>query len=194
MSINNKRMLREKTEEWKGVINMSKRANGEGTVYQRKDGRWVAVIPLEDGKRKFIYRQTQREAIKELQFANQAKMQGTLITTGEQTLEAFLTHWLQDTAQPNVRPRTFIRYRELIQLHILPVLGKVKLQKLSPQHLQKLYNQKLEQGSAPQSVKHMHRLLHKTLNDAVKWNLVARNVCDAVEAPRVPKMEMKVLN
>ena len=173
---------------------MSKRANGEGTVYQRADGRWVAVIPLENGKRKFIYRKTQREAIKELQLANQAKMQGTLITTGEQTLEAFLTRWLQDTAQPNVRPRTFIRYRELIQLHILPALGKVKLQKLSPQHLQKFYNQKLEQGSAPQSVKHMHRLLHKALNDALKWNLVSRNVCDAVEAPRVPKMEMKVLN
>jgi integrase len=171
---------------------MSKRANGEGTVYQRNDGRWVAVIPLENGKRKFIYRKTQREAIKALQLSNQAKMQGTFITTGEQTLEAFLTRWLQETAQPNVRPRTFIRYRELIQLHILPVLGKVKLQKLSPQHLQKLYNQKLEQGSAPQSVKHMHRLLHKALNDALKWNLISRNVCNLVDTPRVPKHEMKV--
>lgn len=109
---------------------MARRGNGEGTVYQRNDGRWVAVIPLENGKRKFIYRKTQREAIKELKLANQAKMQGTLITTGEQTLNDFLTHWLQDTAQPNLRPRTFIRYRQLIQLHILPVLGKVKLQKL----------------------------------------------------------------
>ena len=173
---------------------MSKRANGEGTVYQRADGRWVAVIPLENGKRKFIYRKTQREAIKELQLANQAKMQGTFITTGEQTLEAFLTDWLQNTAQPNIRPRTYIRYRQLITLHILPVLGKVKLQKLTPQHLQKLYNQKLEEGCAPQSVKHMHRLLHKALSDALKWNLVARNVCHAVDSPRVPKHEMKVLS
>jgi integrase len=45
---------------------MARRGNGEGTVYQRNDGRWVAVIPLENGKRKFIYRKTQREAIKEL--------------------------------------------------------------------------------------------------------------------------------
>jgi integrase len=124
--------------------------------------------------------------------ANQAKMQGTFITTGEQTLNDFLTHWLQDTAQPNLRPRTFIRYRQLIQLHILPVLGKVKLQKLTPQHLQKLYNQKLEEGCAPQSVKHMHRLLHKAFNDALKWNLISRNVCDLVDTPRVPKHEMKV--
>jgi integrase len=91
---------------------MSKRANGEGTVYQRKDGRWVAVIPLEDGKHKFIYRQTQREAIKELQRANQTRMQGTFITTGEQTLETFLTSWLQDTAQPNLRPRTYYQRQD----------------------------------------------------------------------------------
>jgi integrase len=172
---------------------MSKRANGEGTVYQRADGRWVAVIPLENGKRKFIYRKTQREAIKELQLANHAKMQGTFISTSEQTLEAFLTRWLQDTAQPNLRPRTFIRYRELITLHVLPTLGKVTLKKLSPQHLQKLYNTKLEEGYAPQTVKHIHRLLHKSLNDALKWNLVYRNICDAIESPRVPKKEMKVL-
>ncbi len=171
---------------------MGKRANGEGTVYQRKDKRWVAVIPLENGQRKFIYRSTQREAIKELQLATQAKMQGTLIATGDQTLSVFLTSWLQDTAQPRLRDRTYIRYRELIMLHILPNVGKVKLQKLSPQHLQKLYNTKLEEGYAPQTVQHIHRLLHRALNDAVKWNLLARNVCDAVDSPRVPKKEMKV--
>ena len=156
---------------------MSKRANGEGTVYQRKDGRWVAVIPLEDGKRKFIYRQTQREAIKELQLANQAKMQETFITSREQTLQAFLTDWLQNSAQPNIRPRTYIRYRQLITLHILPTLGKVKLQKITPQHLQKLYNQKLEEGCAPQSVKHIHRLLHKALNDALKQDVRQSLTC-----------------
>src|SRR5438105_14620326 len=103
MYTNNKSVHQlERKRKGKGVFNMSKRANGEGTVYQRKDGRWVAVIPLENGKRKFIYAKTQRAAIKELQLANQSKMQGTFITTGEQTLEAFLTHWLQDTAQPNL--------------------------------------------------------------------------------------------
>ncbi|GAC1384166.1 MAG: hypothetical protein NVS4B7_13300 [Ktedonobacteraceae bacterium] len=78
-----------------------------------------------------------------------------------------------------------------VPLHILPVLGKVKLQKLTPQHLQKLYNQKLEEGSAPQSVKHMHHLLHKALNDALKWNLISRKVYDLVDTPRVPKHEIE---
>lgn len=173
---------------------MRRRIKGEGSVYQRKDGRWVAVIPLEDGKKKFIYCKKQSEALKELQLATQARMQGVLITTGDQTVSTFLTSWLQDTAQYNVRARTYIRYRELVTLHVLPVLGKIKLQQLAPQHLQKLYNIKRQQGYAPQTIKHLHRLLHRALKDAVRWNLVPRNVCDLIDTPRVPKQEMQVLN
>ena len=172
---------------------MSKRANGEGTVYQRKDGRWVASILLENGKRKSMYCKTQQEAIKVARKVNNDKDQGMLISTEDQTLSTFLTTWLQDTAQPRLRDRTYLRYRELIELHVLPMLGKVKLQKLSPQHLQKLYNKKREEGYAPQTIKHIHRVLHRALNDALKWDLVAKNVCNAVDAPRVPKQEMKAL-
>ncbi len=172
---------------------MSKRVKGEGSVYQRADGRWVAVIPLEDGKKKFIYRKKQSEALKELQLANQAKMQGTFVTTGDQTLNIFLTSWLQDTIQHNVRPKTYIRYCQLITLHILPALGKIQLQKLSPQHLQKLYNTKRQEGYAPQTVQHIHRVLHRALNDALRWNLVARNTCNLIDTPRVPRKEMQVL-
>jgi len=74
------------------------------------------------------------------------------------------------------------------------MLGKVQIQKVSPQHLQKLYNQKLEEGYAPQTVKHIHRVLHRALGDALRWQLVARNICDAVDPPRVPKKEMQALS
>ena len=76
----------------------------------------------------------------------------------------------------------------------IPLRAQGKRQKLSPQQLQKLYNKKLEEGYAPQTVKHIHRVLHRALRDALRWNLVARNVCDAVDAPRVPKQEMKALS
>ena len=173
---------------------MGKRANGEGTVYQRKDGRWVASIILENGKRKSIYCKTQQEAVKAARKAGVEKDQGTLIATPDQTLKTFLTAWLRDTAQHNVRPRTYIRYRELIELHVLPTLGQVKLQKLLPQQLQHLYNTKLQEGYAPQTVKHIHRVLHRAFDYAVRWDLITRNLCDAVDAPRVPKKEMQVLN
>jgi integrase len=172
---------------------MGKRANQEGSVYKRKDGRWVASIVLENGKRKSIYCKTQQEAIKAVRKANQDKDQGIIFPTEDQSLSAFLTNWLQDTVRQRVRERTHIRYRQLIELQVLPALGNIKLQKLSPQHLQKLYNQKLEEGYAPQTVKHIHRVLHRALKDALRWQLVSRNVCDAVDAPRVPRKEMQVL-
>jgi integrase len=172
---------------------MGKRANQEGSVYKRKDGRWVASIVLENGKRKSIYCKTQQEAIKAVRKANQDKDQGVLLSGEDQTLDTFLTSWLQDTIKNKVRARTHERYCELLQLHVLPILGKVQLQKLLPQHLQKLYNQKLEEGYAPQTVKHIHRVLHRALGDALRWQLVVRNVCDAVDPPRVPKKEMQAL-
>jgi integrase len=172
---------------------MGKRANQEGSVYKRKDGRWVASIVLENGKRKSVYCKTQQEAIKAVRKANQDKDQGLLLPGEDQTLGTFLTTWLQDTVKNKVRPRTYERYRELIELHVVPMLGKIQLQKVSPQHLQKLYNQKLEEGYAPQTVKHIHRVLHRALGDAMRWQLIVRNVCDAVDPPRVPKKEMQAL-
>jgi integrase len=172
-------------------ITMGKRANGEGSVYYRpekKNKKWVASITLENGKRKQIYCETQAEAVKELRKLNQAKDEGTLITE-DATLSQFLHSWLEDTAQMNVRPRTFIRYREIVTRHILPTLGGIKLQKLTPQHLQKLYKAKRQEGLAPGTVKNIHRLLHNALNDALRWELVSRNVSDALDAPRVPRQE-----
>lgn len=173
---------------------MGRRANGEGTVYQRNDGRWVASITLDNGKRKSIYCKTQQEAIKAARKINQEKDQGLLLPTEDQTLTSLLTSWLEETVRRNVRERTYQRYHELVVLHILPTLGAIKVQKLMPQHLQRLYNQKLEEGYAPQTVKHIHRVLHKALNDALKWSLVTRNVADAVSAPRVRRKELCVLN
>ena len=67
-------------------MHMSHRARGEGSIYQRKDGRWVAAVSLENGKRKQIYRHTKPEAVLALQLANQAKLQGTLTSTRDETV------------------------------------------------------------------------------------------------------------
>lgn len=69
---------------------MKRRARGEGSIYLRKDGRWAAVIYLQNGKRKFIYCKTQAEAVRALQLAHQANMQGTLTSTHNETVETFL--------------------------------------------------------------------------------------------------------
>lgn len=96
---------------------MGRCLNGEGSIYQRTDGRWAGVITTNEGERKFVYGKTKKEAAKKLQLANQEKAQGTLITAKDQKLSAFLTQWLTDTAQPNVRAKTYLRFTYTLCQH-----------------------------------------------------------------------------
>lgn len=171
---------------------MGRRANGEGTVFLRKDGRWSASITLSDGTRKTIYAKTKTEAAdlkqKLLQEAAKGEMEQF---TSNQTVEVFLFSWLEDTVKPNLRWGTYEHYR-WCTMHVVAEIGNIQLQKLTPQHIQRLHAKKRVQGCSPQSVKHMHRMLGKALNDARRWGLIERNVVSLVTPPRVPRYEMKV--
>ncbi len=79
-------------------------------------------------------------------------------------------------------------------MHIVPVLGRYELQKLSAQHLQAFYAKKSEEGLSATTINHFHNVLHKALETAVKWNLVARNVCDLVSPPRRKQFEVQPLS
>src|SRR5712692_432262 len=122
---------------------MARRGHGEGSIYLRSDGRWAASISVEDGKRKTFYGRTRKEVQEQLKVALHQQQQGTLITSERQTVGQFLTHWLEDVHKLSIRARTYERYEEIVRLHLVPVLGQIQLQKLSPQHLQSFYTGKL---------------------------------------------------
>ncbi len=174
---------------------MAKRGNGEGSIYRRNDGRWVGEITIEGRKRKFVYGKTRKEVQEKLQAALQEKQQGMVSTgTARQTLGQFLTDWVENSQKQNVRPRTYERYEEIVRLHIVPVLGHHRLQKLSAQHVQAFYTHKLNEGLAATTVGCFHNVLHKALDAAVKWGLVPRNVCDLVSPPRRKQFEFQPLS
>ena len=170
----------------------SKRANSEGTICKRSDGRWCAAVTLDGGKRRFFYGPTQKAVQDKLRAAMRAIDDGLPLSSDRQKVGTFLDRWLVEVAQPTVRPSTFIRYRELLAGHVIPALGHLPLAKLSPQDLTGLYG-KLSQRLAPRTVGHVHRALHRALRDALHWGLVHRNVCDAVSPPKVTRQEMQVL-
>jgi len=173
---------------------MAKRGNGEGSMYRRNDGRWVGEMTIEGRKRKFVYGKTQKEVQEKLRAALQEKQQGIVLTgTARQTLEQFLTDWLENSQKQSVRPRTYERYEEIVRLHIAPVLGHYRLQKLSAQHVQAFYTKKVNEGLSPSTVEVIHNVLHKALDTAVKWGLVPRNVCDLVSPPHAEGFEIKPL-
>jgi integrase len=172
---------------------MRKRANGEGSIYQRTDGRWSAAITLANGKRQTIYGRSREEVGKKLTTALKNRDDGLPVVNGQQTTAGYLTEWLV-LVKSTLRPTTWRRYDELIRLHAVPAIGTVKLARLGPQHLTKAYGGCLENGLAPATVAQLHRILHRALGQAARWGLVVRNVADLVDAPRVARREMQTLS
>lgn len=164
---------------------MGKRGNNEGSIYFRQsDKKWVGSITLENGKRKVFYGKTRKEVADKLKDALYEQQQGTMVMSSTQTVAQFLTDWLENVHRRRLRPRTFERYSEVINLHIIPTLGRYQLQKLTAQHVQKFYTQKENEGLASTTIHDYHSVLHNALNMAVKWGLIAKNVCDNATPPR----------
>lgn len=169
------------------------RGHGEGSIYQRKDGRWVASITLEGRKRKTFYGKTRKEVQEKLRVALNDQKQGVLATGPQQTIKQYLEQWLEYVHRPAIRLNSYVKYRTALNKHILPALGHIQLQKLTPQQVQAFYAQKLKEGYATETIRGFHGLLHRALDNAVRWNLVARNICDAVSPPRMIKHEIQPL-
>ena len=125
-----------------------------------------------------------------LHAALQEKQQGVVLEgTVRQTVGQFLVDWLENSQKQNVRARTFERYEEIVRLHINPVLGRHRLQKLSAQHVQAFYTKKLNEGLSASTVGIFHNVLHKALDTAVRWGLIPRNVCALISPPHAEGFE-----
>ncbi len=155
---------------------MAKRGKNEGSIFQRKDGRWVGSLNLgwEDGKRKrrHFYAATAAEVQDELLKARFDQSRGLPVPTERQTVKEFLDHWLAESVKSSVRPATYQQYHQHVRLYLRPSLGKHQLSKLSPQHVQIFVNERLKSDLSPRTVQLSLVILHHALQTAVKWGLV----------------------
>ncbi len=120
-----------------------RREYGSGSVYQRtSDNRWVASVRLPNGQRLSRYGDTEQEAKRNLKEAQKELERGRLVTAKDQTVEAFLNYWLE-IRSPTLRRSTIVNYRTKIRKHVLPYIGRTKLQKLTGDMLQSLYSKLL---------------------------------------------------
>lgn len=169
-----------------------RRGNNEGSLYQRKDGLWCGQVSLE-GRRLTKYGKTQKEVrqwIKEML----AKIDGGLTYEGtELTLERFIENWLSGK-ELSRRPKTVIQYRQISTQHILPVMGKMRLQDIQSAHVKQLYTLKKEEGRGDRTVQLIHSTLHNALKQAVREGILGRNPVEAVERPKVEQAEMQTLD
>jgi integrase len=178
----------------KSARRTGRRGNHEGSITQIGGGRWQARVTLENGARKAYYGKSRAEAAAKLTAALRDRDRGLPVSMDErQTVAQYLSVWLK-TIKPTIRPRTWGRYRELVSLHIVPEIGKLALTKLTPQHVQRLYSTKLDAGLSSTTVHHLGMMLHRALHQAERLGLVARNVCELAETPRMAEHELQVLD
>jgi integrase len=177
----------EKQPKKRGQRKGKPRRRGSGSVFrrpERKGGKeWVAQIILENGKTRQRYFYTQAEADEALNEMLYEQRHGTLTTGPKQKLKDFLEQWFEEVHSPTLRLSSRLRYRGVLNNHILPALGHISLQGLTAQKVQAFYASKLKEGLSTSSLHTFHKVLHGALNTAVRWNLVSRNVCDAVSLP-----------
>ncbi len=175
-----------------------RRARGEGSVFQRKDGRWVVQIELGDGKRKQFYVKSEREGVKKLRQAQLELEQGTLATGPQRKLKDYLEDWIENVHKDKLRISTYVKYKKLIK-YIVGDLGDVWLQKLAPEQVRRFYTKmgtgkdRGGRGLSSKTVHEIHGVLHLALENAVRWNYVARNVCDLVTPPSIVSREATLL-
>ena len=176
----------------------SRSRRGDGSVYQHKSGKWVgeATVGLRpDGgrDRRFVYADTREEAQAALRKLLHERDKGLLADPGRQTVGQFLTAWLEDVVKPSLRPQTYRSYAGVVNKHINPALGRIRLTKLSPQHLQRFYREKQDEGLT-RTVRLCHSVLHRSLGQATKWGLIPRNPASVVDPPKVPQREFRPLS
>ena len=182
----------------------SKRANGEGSIWRREDGRWEARYSLGydpmTGKpiRKTIYGKTQKEVREKLvnilsEIARNEHFEPTKLT-----VEDWLNMWLEEYAFDK-RYSTLKGYKAQINKHIVPALGSCKLQDLTPLKVQLFYNSLSrpdENGKtlSPKSVKNVHIVLRAAMQQAVEIELIRNNPCSRAKLPKICKPEIRPLN
>ncbi len=169
-----------------------KRGNNEGSIRQRPDGSWEARVSLSGGKRKSLYGKTRAEVAKKLTEARRAADQGLPVATGRNTVAGFLNRWLEEVARPGVRPSTFAGYRNVVEHHLIPMIGKMPLDRLTPQDVQQLLNQHVAAGLSPRTVQLIRAVLRRALGQAVKWRMLAYNAAQLVDPPKQRRYQSRV--
>jgi site-specific recombinase XerC len=143
---------------------------------------------------------TKRECQQALNEALSTLRTGTFVEPSQRTVAGFLVEeWLPAMRPPRVRPSTWLSYRKNVERHIVPALGHLPLQRLTPAQLTAFYRGLLSSGHrqgsgglAPKTVRNIHGALHAALRDAVRWGYVARNVAAAADLPKGMAPEMRV--
>lgn len=177
----------------------SKRANKEGNIRHRADGRWEVRVTIGidfatgEPKRISRYASTQEEAVKllhELSFIRDTAPRNFQTVTLGEWLDLCLEVYMKNT----LKQSTYLSYESYIRVHLKPALGDIQLRDLSPRLLQQYYNYKAEtEGLAPKTIVNINLFLHKALSYAVSEGYIPSNPAESINLSRGQKPQIEIL-
>ncbi len=171
-----------------------------GHMRRRGPNRWQLIYEAPrgpDGKRK-----QNSQTIQGNKKQAQARMSEILHSLNEDryikpthlTVSAYIDTWLQDYAEVSVRPRTLRGYRSIVKNHIKPAFGSIRLRDLSARRVQSYYANCIRSGLSAQTILHVHRLFSAALKQAVKWDLMRRNILEDITPPKRQRPNIRFLS
>lgn len=174
-----------------------RRTNGEGSIYQRRDGRWTAAyfVPDRFGKRRrrYVYGDSPDAVEEKLVQLRQLVRSGTPVAPAGLTLAEYLAEWLDQVAAPRVRASTLTSYRHSVNRYLVPHLGRRKLAALTARDVRMFLATLARDGVGERTAQLTHATLRAALEDAVREEIIPRNVARLVRAPRPEQAEREPL-
>jgi integrase len=163
----------------------------EGSVYQRKDGRWVAQYRDAKDKVRYFYRKTKAEAKKALREALQDRDEG-FVPADKLTVGLYLDEWM-DERRNTVRARTWRIQESMIRNRVKPSIGDYRLCELAGKDVRQMYRRLIKEGLSPSTVGRVHAILKQAMRDAVREKRIRTNPLDNVKAPKQSHKDKYVL-
>jgi integrase len=177
-----------------------RRPNRRSSIYRGQDGwwhGWVTVGTKDDGSpdRRHRMGRTEAEVTRKVQDLERSRETGHLAGTAKGlTVAEWMETWLTTIAPRRIRRSTLeSTYAPKVRKRIIPGLGKHRLDRLTPEHLERFYTRLEDDGLAPATVLQIHRILSRALKVAMQRGYVTRNVATLVDAPSVSQIEIEPL-
>ncbi len=177
-----------------------KRGQNEGSIRQRKDGKYevriTAGIDFEKGtvKRVSFYADTKTAANKILKEEAYKFSNCNYVDVAKMTTYQYLKRWLKTYVKNTVKDSTYISYEGYVENHFKNTIGEISLKKLNTHTIQELYNYKTEMGLSAKTIRNMNSCLHKALSQAVKENYLFQNPCGGVQLPKNRKKRVSIFS
>lgn len=171
------------------------RANGEGTVYRRQDGRWTGAVYVYDAaggrRRRQVYGKTRAEAAAKVADLLAKNRQRIPAAASAVTVDSYGTVWLARLDGSGLKPATVASYRWILDRFIRPRIGRVRVQHLTPEHVRDLLAATAGEGVSARTVQLTRATLRVMLAEAERDQIVQRNVAGLVRGPRVERVEVE---